>query len=436
MAETDWACSLEYCMLTRTAHWVLRAAAVCLITAGSITQTRATASVLARDAAADFDEAWHFIRDHYCFFPEHGIDAWRRTRDALLPVAERASTLTARIRVLEELLDQLADPHAHLRTNLASSHRLVPHDVWGTRTPEGLRIDAVRAGSAASRAGVLPGDIVLQINGAPALEVADRWRPQHSPMDDRALDSWSALVGLAGTHDTPRVWRVRSGAMIRTIKIDTIDDDAGAHSSGASPAVTVSEPAPGVGLIRVASFADPHAVELFDAAVDRLADASAIIIDVRNNHGGDTAVARPMMGRFVRVRTPYAKMRRRNGDGLGAPWTEYVEPRGRAYTGRVVILVDRFSASMAEGFAMGMRTIAHASIVGTRMAGLGAAIGTTTLPNSKITLQISTEPVYTVDGQPRWELAPDVEVPLDALRRAQMTGGDAILDAGLHEALR
>jgi len=389
----------------------------------------------AQTAASDYDVAWRYIRDHYCFFPDHGMDGWRETREALSPRAERASTGTARIRVLEELLDQLADPHAHLRTNLASSHRLVPHDVWGARTAAGLRIEAVRAGSAAEAAGLLPGDIVLQINGAPSLGVADRVRPRHSPMRDEMLDTWSALVALGGTHDTPRVWQVRSGDVIQSIEVDAAASDVSGHSDEAS-VVTASEPAPGVGLIRIDSFADRGAIEFFDAAVDRFVDHPALIIDVRNNHGGDTAVARPMMGRFVRVRTAYATMRRRDGEGLGAPWTEYVEPRGRTYTGRVIILADRFSASMAEGFAMGMRTITDARVVGTRMAGLGAAIGTATLPDSKITIQISTEPVYTVDGEPRWELAPDVEVPLNALRRAQAAGDDAIFEAGLREAQR
>lgn len=411
-------------------HWI--AAALLSIVVALVLLPTASAARMSPGAAEDFDAAWRFIRDRYCFFPD-GPEHWRRAREALRRRAAGASTVADRIRVLETLLDQLADPHSHLRTNLASSHRLVPHDVWGTRTLRGLRIEAVRSGGAAQAAGVRPGDLVLGINGRPALDVADDVRPKHSPMPDSIVDQWSTLVALAGTHDTPRVWRVRSGETVRTIEVDA-EDRAGAPDH--EPLVSTAVPTPGVGLIRIATFDDHAAVARFDAALDGFMDKRAVIIDVRGNRGGDTAIARPIMGRFVRHRAAYATMRRRDGDGLSEPWTEYVQPRGDRYAGRVVILVDRFSASMAEGFAMGMRTIADATLVGTRMAGLGAAVETKTLPDSGITIQTSTEPVYTVDGKPRWKIEPDVPVSVTALRTGAEEGRDAILEAGLREARR
>lgn len=396
----------------------------------------ALSSVSAANPAAtrDFDAAWSFIRDHYCFFPESGLETWEQTRLALRPLAENASTDSDRVRILETLLAQLADPHTHLRTNLASSHRLVPHDVWAVRTIDGLRIEAVRPGEAAHAAGVRPGDIVLRINGSPALEVAARVRPRHSPATNETLDQWSALVALAGTHDTPRVWHIRNESATRVVEVDAALD--GVEHESAVPTFSVSQPAPGVGMIRLGTFADPDLIERFDAAVDRFMTTKALIIDVRNNRGGDTAVARPIMGRFVRERAAYATMRRRDGSGLSEPWTEYVDPRGAPYPGRIVVLVDRFSSSMAEGFAMGMRTVAGARIVGTEMSGLGAAIGTATLPESGITIQISAEPVYTVTGEPRWKIIPDVKVSLNDLRLGEQSGRDATLEAGLRESLR
>ncbi|RMD64306.1 MAG: hypothetical protein D6824_04185, partial [Planctomycetota bacterium] len=377
------------------------------------------------EAAQDFDAAWTFIRDHYCFFPD-GPAAWNEARSALRPRAIAATTKTQTIRVLEDLLDQLADPHAHLRVNLASSHRLIPHDVWGSRSPDGLLLEAVRSGSRAQAAGVRPGDVVIAINGRPALEVADAVRPKHSPRSDAVLDQWSALIALAGRHDTPRMWRVRSGDVERVVDVD----HASAPRAEEAPLVSAEELSDAVGLIRIRSFADPTVVPLFDAALDRFLHKAVLIVDVRDNHGGDTAIARPIMGRFIDRRKPYALMRRREGDGLGRPWTEYVEPRGPQYPGRVAVLVDRFSASMAEGFAMGMRTIAGATLVGTKMAGLGAAVAVLTLPNSGYRLQISAEPVYTVEDRPRWTLEPDILVSLQQLRSSE----DAILETALRWA--
>jgi len=368
----------------------------------------------------DFDAAWAFVRDAYCFFPD-GPEAWDEARRGLRDRAIAAETDAESIRVLEDLLDQLADPHSHLRVNTASSHRLVPHDVWGSRTPDGLLIEAVRAGGRAEAAGVLPGDVVTRINGIRALEVADAIRPAFSPMPAAALDQWSALKALAGTHDTPRVWTVRSGGTQREIEIDRDRPVAGAPPRP----VFAREISDSIGFIRIGNLAEPEIVPLVDEVLDRLIEKDSLIIDVRNNRGGDTAIARPIMGRFVDRRQPYALMRRRHGDGLSQPWTEYIHPRGERYSGRVVILVDRFSASMAEGFAMGMRTVADATVVGTSMAALGAATATFTLPRSGYTLQISAEPVYSTRDEPRWMLSPDIEVSVEALRRKD----DAILEA-------
>jgi carboxyl-terminal processing protease len=98
----------------------------------------------------------------------------------------------------------------------------------------------------------------------------------------------------------------------------------------------------------------------------------------------------------------------------------------------VVVVVDRFSASMAEGFAMALSGLGRARIVGTRMAKLGAAVGRIELPYSKIAVQISTEPVYAVDGTPRWEMGPDVVV--NPLRGAD--GNDPFIAAAIEELER
>jgi carboxyl-terminal processing protease len=179
------------------------------------------------------------------------------------------------------------------------------------------------------------------------------------------------------------------------------------------------------GYIAVHTFADPSVVEAFEKALETLRDTRGLLIDVRGNGGGDTAVARPLMGRFITETKPYARMRRREAGGsnaLGAAWTETVEPRGPfTYDQPVAVLVDHWSGSMAEGFPMGMRGIGRATIVGTPMMGLGAAVFALRLDRTGVQAQYSAEPVYDVQGQARWTLRPDVRVE---------DGGD-ILAAGI-----
>ena len=126
-------------------------------------------------------------------------------------------------------------------------------------------------------------------------------------------------------------------------------------------------------------------------------------------------------------------MTSRDGPGLGPRRPEFVDARGPwTYSAPVVVLVDRFSVSMAEGFAMALSGLGRARIVGTRMARLGAAVGRIELPYSKIAVQISTEPVYAINGTPRWELEPDVIVnPL-----GHADGNDRFIAAAIEELER
>jgi carboxyl-terminal processing protease len=154
-------------------------------------------------------------------------------------------------------------------------------------------------------------------------------------------------------------------------------------------------------------------------------DTPRLIIDLRQNGGGDTAVARPIMGRFITARKPHARMRRREGDHLSDGWTETADPRGPfTHTAPVVVLTTRWSARMAEGFPMGMRGLGRATIVGTPMMRVGAAVFPLRLDLTGIELQYSAEPVYDVHDQPRWLLRPDIEV---APREDILAAGVALL---------
>jgi carboxyl-terminal processing protease len=189
-----------------------------------------------------------------------------------------------------------------------------------------------------------------------------------------------------------------------------------------------------IGLIAISTFVPNRDVVLaFDRALEALRNTRGLIVDVRSNAGGDTAIARPIIGRLITARRQYAWMTSRDGPGLGPRRPEFVDARGPwTYSAPVVVLVDRFSVSMAEGFAMALSGLGRARIVGTRMARLGAAVGRIELPFSRIAVQISTEPVYAIDGTPRWELEPDVVVK----PRGGADGNDPFIAAAIEELER
>ncbi|OJY22927.1 MAG: hypothetical protein BGO98_33385 [Myxococcales bacterium 68-20] len=264
----------------------------------------------------------------------------------------------------------------------------------------------VRRPSAAWDAGLRAGWEVLAIDGVPIAEATRTRRPSALSEEDREAAGWALLAVLSGRHGAARALSVRAAdGATRSISIPA------ATATNDDEPLTFRLLDDNRGYIAIRSFAQPDLVERFDRALDALRTTRGLVIDVRNNGGGNTALARPIMGRFIQTRKQYAWMSRRAGRQMAPRWPEFVEPRGPwTYTPPVVVLVNHWSASMAEGFPMGMHGIGRATIVGTPMMGLGAGVIDVVLGWTQIPLQVSAEPVFHVDGTPRWRLRPDVLV--------------------------
>ena len=374
----------------------------------------------AQDFAADYDQFASFVQDRYAYFEDKTVE-WAAVVEHDRELARAATSVGAFVEVLESSLDELYDPHSHLMTHRASSWRLPSWDLWAEFREGEVRILEVRRGSAAEAAGLQPGMAVTTIDGRSIPQAIAHRHPRFLDTPDPAAEQWALLSALSGQRDRNRVLQI-SKADGETRRLEIADLE---HVSPAPPDLEAERVNEDLLLIRVRSFADPGLVESFDRILKEQRGARGILFDVRDNAGGDTAVARPMMGRLIREAQPYARMARREAAGLGEPWTESVEPRGPwTFEGPVVVLVNHWSTSMAEGFAMGLDGMQRATVVGTRMAGLGAAIGRITLRESGIGVQISTEPVFHLDGSPREDFRPEVLVE-------PVAGQDLLLDEGM-----
>jgi carboxyl-terminal processing protease len=360
--------------------------------------------------AQDFDELWETLRDHYCFFDGKSTD-WNKVRETYRPRALAADSAEAFQAVIGLVLCELYDAHTHLNDPPDGSRRWPLYDLLVERARNGdVRIAAIQPDSSAADAGLRIGDVVTAVNGMPLAKLIADIAPKCLAKPDPEADAWSINVAVAGQRGMPRAMQVRStGGATREVALPL-------KQRPGRPGVQSRKLDGGLGYIAIHTFADATVVDAFETALADLRDSRALIIDVRGNGGGDTAVARPIMGRFITRTMPYATMRRRESTpgakGLGAPWTEWVDARGPfTYINPVVVLADHWSGSMAEGFPMGMRGIGRARIVGTPMMGLGAAVFSIRLDRTGVQAQYSGEPVYDVSGHARWTLRPDVAVP-------------------------
>lgn len=122
-----------------------------------------------------------------------------------------------------------------------------------------------------------------------------------------------------------------------------------------------------------------------DKIVEEFKDAKGIIIDVRQNGGGDDRVGKIIADRFAREKKMYMITRIRNGpnhDDFTEPKLWYVEPDGPIqFTKPVILLTHRHSVSAAENFALAMRVIPHATLIGDFTSGCFADMRWGSLPN-------------------------------------------------------
>ena len=371
----------------------------------------------------DFDELWETIRDRYAYFEEKATD-WDRVRAIYLPrLAEVGDDEDKWMRLLGSITDELYDAHTHFAQGVPGLPRWPLSDILAEDSPAGVRVRDRRDGSAAADAGIEVGDLVIAIDGMPFAQAAALRTPRALRRPDPEARWYAINAAVGGNRERDRKLRIRSrGGQVRDLVLPY-------KAAPNRPAISHRRLDSGFGYIAITTFGDNETPKAFDAALLDLKDSRGLIIDVRENGGGDTAVARPIMGRFIRERRPYALMRRRSGQGIGLtdPWTEYVDPQGPfTYDKPVVVLQNHWSASMAEGFPMGMKGIGRAVTVGTETMGLGAAVFPLRLDRTGISINYSAEPVYDVKGTPRWKLKPDVPTP---------PGAD-ILAAGVKELKR
>lgn len=369
----------------------------------------------------DFDELWRTISERYCYFGQKATD-WDQVRALYRPQAMHVSSIDEFRDIIRRTLNELYDRHTGVDWSPDGGPHAPYLDLRVEPQGDSAIVLDVREGSAAAQAGLGSGAELLKIDGVALDVAAAEHRPQCLSRPDPAAETYAYNAAVSGRRERPRRLAVRDGKRTREFVVEPA-----AAMPDETPALCHERLDGGLGYIRIASFADMTAIERFDAALEALRDAPGLIIDVRRNGGGDTTVAVPIMGRFIGEPKLYAYMRRREGAGLSERWREEVEPRGPfTYTDPVVVLTDFWSASLAEGFPMGMRGMARARVVGRPMMQLGAGVWRFCLDRTGVEGQYSAEPVYDVHDRPRDAFLPDIVTE---------PGAD-ILEAGIKELRR
>jgi C-terminal processing protease CtpA/Prc/Flp pilus assembly protein TadD len=141
-----------------------------------------------------------------------------------------------------------------------------------------------------------------------------------------------------------------------------------------------------VGYLRIRGFGQlAQTSEAIDEIMTEFRGAKAVVIDLRATPGGDDQVGKAIASRFADRKRLYMKTYERNGpehDDFAPPRYFYVEPQGPVqFTKTLVVLTNRWGISAAENFALAMRVLPHATLIGDFTSGVFADVYGDRLPN-------------------------------------------------------
>ena len=350
-----------------------------------------------------YERTWELVNEKYFDAKFRGVD-WAAMREKYRAEAAAAVDDTALYRVLGRLCGELKQSHLtalapRLAHEMENEHRAAVGLRW--TEVEGRRIvtDLV-PGGAAAEAGVQVGWIALTRDG-------------------RSLDAREEFITKIGRPVVFEFEDLEGRSVTLSLEPRLLDFDR----------KVARDLAAGVRYLRFDRF-ETESMRWLSEELKTHRAAPGVIIDLRQNRGGNALVNMIVVEEFFDRRVPMGRFVQRSGKER--------ETRGIAlfsarYAGRVVVLIGPGSASASEIFAHVLQNQKRATVVGRRSAGAVIVSRFYSLPGGG-RLQVPIQDYVGVDGQ-RLEgrgVTPDVMVPAPTFADWR-AGRDPELEAALAE---
>ncbi|HKS26249.1 MAG TPA: S41 family peptidase [Pyrinomonadaceae bacterium] len=326
---------------------------------------------------AVFDDVWRTVRDRYYDASFNGLD-WEAERERFRSRAAEARDSQEFYGVLRRMLGGLRDAHTRVyapEEKFDWQHPRVVTTGISLREVAGQPVvTALERGSDAERAGLRVGDIVTSVDGEPALELFTKRLGEttgaSTVQSGRSRAMASLLAGAADT--TVRVgWRSSRDGREREASFRRQWRDRTAR-------LLIDDARERLFIVRFDSFTGRVALDFMRALHKRLQGARALILDLRNNGGGDSEAMTDVASAFLSPRTNLGRFIDRTGQVSIEPQTRTAmvlaaEAIAR-FDGQLVILTSERTASAAEIFVASLKEARRATVIGTGTCGCVLAI--------------------------------------------------------------
>ena len=196
-----------------------------------------------------------------------------------------------------------------------------------------------------------------------------------------------------------------------------------------------------VGYIRYPSFSYPVGHSAMDAILSQFALCKGIIIDIRNNGGGDMTNVEVITSHFINRRILAGSISHKTGPGhndVSEPYPYYFDPVGEErvrWIKPVVVLVNRSTFSAANNFVSVMQYLPNVRIVGATTGGGSGMPFSSEIPCGW-GVRMSACPVYDAQGKTTEKgIDPSENCAVDLDPVLALSGIDTMLDFAVGKIL-
>ena len=374
---------------------------------------------------------------------------WDSLYVAMLPrVRETGSTLEY-YRVLMETVAHLRDGHSNVYLPNELAGRMHARPGLRTRLVEGRVLVTEVVDPALRDEGLAVGQEVLQIDGMPVHEYArTRVRPYQSSSTEQDRDVRTYEYSLLTGDEAESVDLVLASPDGTTLErtVPRLTGDQARALAPARPAFELDRLPGNVVHVRLTTFSSPEAADAFEARFAEIESADALILDVRNNGGGNGAVGfRVLCALTDSASIPTAGWRTRLYRPAYRAWGVGESMEGNAvgawpcddtrhYTGPAAVLTSPRTFSAAEDFAVAFDLMDAGPIVGEATGGSTGQPLSFRLPGGGSGRVTSKRDAYP-DGTDFVGTGVLPDVPVEPTVEGLRAGRDPVLEAAV-EALR
>ncbi|WP_291724462.1 S41 family peptidase [Bernardetia sp.] len=362
------------------------------------------AQVNEKEIEADLQQMINDISDYYVYLEDKNIELSCIEKNYKEKI-KNIKTKTDVILLFENLLNEFYDSHLILNTNTKSSYRLYS-PIYATFQNEKAIITNVWQTELEN----IPKDIIetqiQKINGIEIEKVIASFPTHCQDKKNPKVREWILNKILAGKYNEPRILTLQAkNNSIIHLDLDTLQTKK-------YTTLADSYKKNNIGVIKINnSLGNNNLIEVFDSLINQLMDTDGLIIDLRNTvDGGNSYVARAIMGRFINSSQPYQVHElEEQYDGktkVDRKWVEYVNPRENQYKKQVVVLVGRWTGSMGEGITIGFDAMQRGSIVGTEMERLAGEMSYFPFQDQNFGYRLSVAKLSHTNGTPRENYVP------------------------------